>query len=217
MTESKQTLSLWWLALLELLALTATSLLYVLGAIQRNGFFWSLAIVVAAAGVIFIFLSLRYNSRTGRSNQPSINRSSDSLSPDELHDEYLRLARQLLAEERYLEATSMFEKILEENNSHWQAYNYLGLTYSKRGLYEEAKAVYEKAISLEFDYASAHFNLAIAHEKLGEAKAALERWKRYAEVGKAVGERSDLLEHAQHRIKYYESHLKAQAHDEVHE
>jgi len=215
MAETRTAISLWWLAGLAAAALALTSLAYLLGGIERLGFWWGLAVAVTAAGAVFIVLSLVYQARAGRGRKPLIDRNVEPASTDERHDEYLRVGRQLLSEERFVEATAMFEKVLQENSSHWQAYNYLGLTYSKRGLYEEAKAVYEKAISLEYDYASAHFNLAIAHEKLGEAEAALERWRRYIEVGQAVGERPDLLEHAQHRIKYFEAHLKDQAHDEV--
>ncbi|HPQ72078.1 MAG TPA: tetratricopeptide repeat protein [bacterium] len=217
MAENRTSLSLWWLVVLEVLALAVTSLAYMLGGFERLGFWWALAVSVTAAGAVFIVLSLISHARTGGKRKPLIDRNVEPVSADERHDEYLRVGRQLLAEERFVEATAMFEKILDENSSHWQAYNYLGLTYSKRGLYEEAKAVYEKAISLEYDYASAHFNLAIAHEKLGEAEAALERWRRYIDVGQAVGERPDLLEHAQHRIKYYEAHLRDQAQDEVYE
>lgn len=199
MPTLRSRISFWWLAFFELVALATTGTLFIFDLIDKKQLFWFLAFAVVIAGVVFILVALispdlrpRRLVKNGRNRRPE--------QADGQINQYVQLGRQLLTEERCDEAMQMFLEAVRLDNSNWEAYNYLGLTYSRKGLFEEAKSVYEKAISLEFDYASAHFNLAIAHEKLGEQAQAQARWERYLEVGEAVGERSDMLDHARRRI-----------------
>jgi len=207
--------SLLWLVLLEVVAVAITGLLYSLDVIGPRHILWVLALAVALAGGIFILLTVLWKDKPARRNERPAATPMQYQGEDEQVRQYMSLGRQLLNEERFDEATKMFEEALGRNSSHWPAYNYLGLAYSRKGLFDEAIKAYEKAISLEYNYASAHFNLATACEKLGERAMALDRWTRYVDVGEAVGERSDLLDHARRRIEMLTRSLKPEADEEV--
>jgi len=210
----QQRFSFIWLVVLEVAAVAFTGMLYLLGKISSSQILWVLAIAMSVASAIFIVLALVLPQPKGRLRSGAAILASAARDTESVND-YMKLGRELLVQERYDEATQMFKEVLNRNDSSWQAYNYLGLTYSKKGLFEEARAAYEKAISLEFNYASAHFNLATACEKLGDHGQALNRWRQYIEVGLMVGERKDLLDHARQRVLQLEDQLAREAKNEV--
>lgn len=200
MSGTAPRVSLVWLWLIELVALIAAALLYVLQVVPEGSFFYLIAIAVVTGVILYVLANLvAGGSRTTRPEGPKFEMTrADEI--DVKTDEYMRMGRQLLREERYDEAGKMFQEVLARNARSWQAHNYLGRSHSCQGRYEEARNAYERALSLEYNYGSAHFNLATAYEKLGEFDAALDRWRQYIEVGLAIGERDDMLEHARQRI-----------------
>jgi Flp pilus assembly protein TadD len=203
-------LSFWWLALLEVLAFGTTAALLFLHLIALGQALWLLPVLVAAAGLVFIGLSLLKT----RNATPTAVASEASLGAQPW-EQHLKLGRKLLSEERYEDAAGMFEEVLKKDPNNWQAYNYLGLSSSRRGLYEEARSAYERAVSLQPEYASAHFNLVTALEKLDLPDAALARWREYLEVGQAANERVDLINHARSRIAALEKTANRGDPDEV--
>jgi tetratricopeptide (TPR) repeat protein len=201
--------SLVWLAVLELLALTTTAALYIAGVIA-DAYLWpALGAAALGAGLVFL-MAMTAAPLFFRPPEPRRVRQPAAKPPadPEQAEEYMRLGRRLLREQRSDEAAKLFQQVLAGNARNWQAYNYLGRAYVGMGLYDEAKEAYERAIGLEYNYASAHFNLAAAHEKIGEYDRALECWRRYLEVGQTIGERPDMLEHARSRLVAVERRLR---------
>ncbi len=193
---------------MELAAVTVAALLYVFKAIPEAYFFIVLISAVVGTGALFfaVYLIAERRQSPGRPQAKFELTRADEI--DAKVEEYMRLGRQMLGQERYDEAAKMFQEVLARNARSWQAHNYLGRAYSCLGRFEEAKDAYERAVSLEFNYASAHFNLATAHEKLGEFGKALDRWRQYIEVGLTIGERDDMLDHARQRINTIEENLR---------
>ena len=215
MAGADRRLSFVWLGLLELLAITATTLLYVLGVLRFVPFLGALlGGVVAAAGLFvgaYVLLARRDTSR--RSRGPRIETVRADNGPAQA-DEYMNLGRQLLNDQRFDEAARMFEDVVSRNARNWQAYNYLGRACAGMGLYDEAKQAYEQAIGLEFNYASAHFNLAAVFEKLDQPDKALDRWRQYLEIGQTIGEKPEWLDHARERIAEIERRLGRRTDDD---
>lgn len=193
-----------------MLAFGTTAALFVLHLIALGQALWLLPVLVAAAGLVFIALSLLKT----RSALPTA-AASEALPGAQPWEQHLKLGRKLLSEERFEDAARMFEEVLKKDPDNWQAYNYLGLSASRRGLYEEARSAYERAVTLQPEYASAQFNLATALEKLDLPDAALTRWREYLEVGQAANERADLINHARARITALEKTIDRDDPDEV--
>ncbi|MDP8221880.1 MAG: tetratricopeptide repeat protein [Candidatus Lernaella stagnicola] len=200
-------ISLIWLLVMELTAVTLAALLYMLQIVPGDYFLFVLlaAVVLAAALFLGLYYLVDRRESPGRPQAKFEMARADEI--DSKINEYMQLGRQLLCEERYDEAAKMFQEVLVRNARSWQAHNYLGRAHACQGRFEEAKNAYEMALSLEYNYGSAHFNLATAHEKLGELDKAADRWRQYIEVGLTIGERDDMLDHARQRIQALEEHL----------
>jgi len=209
MTRDNRRVSILWLLVLEMVAVIASAVLFLLNLLDDRMFLIVLLSSIVGAIVIYSAVSALVGARRRRTierqragaRRPAAPGTTASApEPDEV-EELMKLGRHYLRERQFGEAVKMFEEVLGRRTRHYQAYNYLGRAYAAQGYYEEAKAAYEKAIGLEYDYASAHFNLATAHEKVGEIPQAVDRWRTYLEIGSTIGERPDWLEHARQRIK----------------
>lgn len=208
MTRSNPRLSIVWLLVLEMLAVIVSAILFLANILDNKWFLITLFGSIILAAALYSALAALVGRRRRRGaerrhlveRQPAPEAEPPSQETAE-EEELMKLGRHLLREQNFGEAIKMFEEVLAKRPHSYEAYNYLGRAYAAQGYYEEAKEAYEKAVGLEYNYASAHFNLATAHEKVGEVPQAVDRWRKYIEVGSAIGERPDWLEHARQRIE----------------
>ena len=70
-----------------------------------------------------------------------------------------------------------YQKALQLNPNHTDAYNNMGMALYDQGRFDEAVEVYQKAVKLEPEYADAHYNLGNALKQTGDLKQAIESYK----------------------------------------
>lgn len=80
----------------------------------------------------------------------------------------------LYEKEMYAEAISLFEKLIEKEKSHKQAYWYLGYAYAEIGKNEKSIENYKKQLELNPEDSSAMNNIALRYKAKGEFLDALE-------------------------------------------
>jgi tetratricopeptide (TPR) repeat protein len=69
----------------------------------------------------------------------------------------------LMREGHLAEAIAEYERALEAEPKHAQAWNNLGVTLDAQGKYERARRCFRKAVAADPRYAEAHFNLGLAY------------------------------------------------------
>ena len=70
-----------------------------------------------------------------------------------------------------------YQKVLELNPKHTDAYNNLGMAFYEQGKFAEAAESYQKAVELEPSFANAHYNLGNAFKQIGDLKKAIESYR----------------------------------------
>ncbi|MDC0431557.1 tetratricopeptide repeat protein, partial [Paracoccaceae bacterium] len=70
-----------------------------------------------------------------------------------------------------------YQKALQLNPNHTDAYNNMGMALYDQGRFDEAVESYQKAVKLEPDFADAHYNLGNALKQTGDLKQAIESYK----------------------------------------
>ena len=81
-------------------------------------------------------------------------------------ESYLALSIQLYGEERYIEAIFACRRALDLRPGYAEAWNNMGIIYSKLGRYEEAAAACEQTLLYRPDDEKARINLQYARAKL---------------------------------------------------
>jgi tetratricopeptide (TPR) repeat protein len=90
-----------------------------------------------------------------------------------------------------------FQKAIQLEPSHYEAYAYRGIGYTDFGLFKEALADFDRAIELKPDFAHAHKSRGIAKCKLGDQKGATSDFKKSFELFKFKGKKEEatIVEH----------------------
>ena len=70
-----------------------------------------------------------------------------------------------------------YQKALQLNSNHTDAYNNMGMALYDQGRFDEAVESYQNAVKLEPDFADAHYNLGNALKQTGELKQAIESYR----------------------------------------
>jgi Flp pilus assembly protein TadD len=91
---------------------------------------------------------------------------------------YKGLGQLAIDKEQFEEAEKHFKKALELSPRFWEAYNYLGIVYTRIGRFEEAKSMLDKSLELEPSRWWTHNLIGLLYIKTGqlkEAKASLDK------------------------------------------
>ncbi len=91
----------------------------------------------------------------------------------------------------WAEAAALFQKVIEEDDQHYKAFNMLGYSLRKLGKAKEAIAAYNKALSIKPDYAPALEYRGVAHVMAGNKAAALADLQKLKTLGSPLAEDLD--------------------------
>ena len=92
-------------------------------------------------------------------------------------DNLMKMAQLKKDQNNLIEASKIFQKILNIDPKNKKALNNIGNVFKERGMYEEAIKFYEKAISIDSSYKTAKANLAVLFHELGNLKDAEKFYK----------------------------------------
>ena len=70
-----------------------------------------------------------------------------------------------------------YQKVLQINPRHTDAYNNMGMALYHQGRFDEAAVSYQKALEIEPDSADGHYNLGNALKQMGDLQQAIESYK----------------------------------------
>jgi len=96
------------------------------------------------------------------------------------------------------QAVQAYEKALQEEPKQLEAYNNLGVVYTRQSRLKAAAKSFKQALAANPYYAEAHYNLAVLLEKKGDNRRALGHYLKFIEYAQS--------EHKQ-RVKQVEGHL----------
>lgn len=89
---------------------------------------------------------------------------------------------------KWAEAAALFQKVIEEDDQHYKAFNMLGYSLRKMGKAKEAIAAYNRALSIKPAYAPALEYRGVAHVMAGNKAAALADLEKLKSLGSPLAE-----------------------------
>ena len=79
--------------------------------------------------------------------------------------------------ELFEEAIKSYQKLLQLNPKHIDAYNNLGMAFYEQCNFSDAAENYQKAVNIEPSFADGHFNLGNALKRMGDLRKAIESYR----------------------------------------
>ena len=98
------------------------------------------------------------------------------------------------------ETIASYQRVLQLNHKHSDAYNNLGMVFYNEGKFSKAVDNYQKAVEIEPNFADAHYNLANALKQTGDLGSAI---KSYRSSIKINPNDAEVLSHCGNALKDY--------------
>lgn len=121
------------------------------------------------AGVLLVAAALSACSSTGNGNKPALQRSAVATQSDVFA--LSAMARQAYQESRWIEAVTLYQRVVEQVPNDADAWFRLGNTFAQQGNFERAINAYERSLQSNHEQPKAWFNLSTAY--LLNAQAAM--------------------------------------------
>ncbi len=126
-------------------------------------------------------VAAKANKRSGDGLKPQKAKAAKVKKVKQKKLSKLQLAEKLYKEGKIEKAIKAYKKVIKKDPKLVEAYNNLGVIYTKKAFFVAARKNFETAIRTNPYYAEAHFNLAVLLEKLGDNKRAMTHYLKFVE------------------------------------